>query len=486
MWRWPEADPREVVDLAGAGTLADGAAEADLGSELRHWRGVVARRRLVALLRRQGALALGLAAVLEVLALVGLFPQWVVVAVPLVALLISVTWFAAHGPSPFGLARLLDDKLGLNDRLATALEIEARGGEESSLEQRTVADAASLLRAGREDWRASAAEAGREWWAPVGAVALLAIVIAVGAATGGSSSSSGPTSALGPNGGAGGPGGENGLENEYAKHLKHHSKTENLAPTGKLHKFKGKKIPESQIQAEAAKEGYKQIPQGKATGKAKAGVAGKGNGKGGAAGKSGKTNIHKSAGGNKGGTAGGKNTKRGSEKGQNEAEHPTVGFNVKGKKHGNHGRKGNSEVSGAGGKKSAPNGQGDESSSSASQSGNGAQKSSPAGGTKAGGEQGNNSQGHATPITGQASQAVKIHPGYAPSRASKAGKEGKKEAGYSQGAGGKARTGTVTGGTQVGSEFTYVPAAGGALPGPSAGIQRNYLESLKWIEKLPW
>src|SRR6201991_3557381 len=243
MWRWPEADPREVVDLAGAGTLADGAAEADLGSELRHWRGVVTRRRLVALLRRQGVIALGLAAVLEVLALVGLFPQWVVVAVPLVALLISVTWFAAHGPSPFGLARLLDDKLGLNDRLATALEIEARGGEESSLERRTVADAAALLRAGREDWRGSAAEAGREWWAPVGAVALLAIVIAVGAATGGSSSSAGPT-ALGPNGGAG-AGGGNGLESEYAKHLKHHNKSENLAPTGKLHKIRGSKIPPS-------------------------------------------------------------------------------------------------------------------------------------------------------------------------------------------------------------------------------------------------
>jgi hypothetical protein len=483
MWRWPEADPREVVDLAGAGTLADGAAEADLGSELRHWRGVVTRRRLVALLRRQGAIAIALAAVLEVLALLGLFPQWVVVAVPLAALLISVTWFAAHGPSPFGLARLLDDKLGLNDRLATALEIEARGGEETSLERRTVADAAALLRAGREDWRASAAEAGREWWAPIGAVALLAIVIAVGAATG-SSSSPGPTSALGPGGGAGGPGG-NGAESEYAKHLRHHNKSEELAPTGKLHKFKGKKIPPSQIKAEAAKEGYQQIPQGKPTGKAKVGVAGKGKGKGGTPGKGGKTNIHKGAGGDKGGTAGGKNTKRGSEKGQNEAEHPTVGFNVKGKKSGNHGRKGNSEVSGAGAKKSAPNGQGDESSSSASQSGNGA-KSTPAGGTKAGGEQGNNSQGHATPITGQASQAVKIHPGYAPARASKGGKEAKKEAGYSQGAGGKARTGTVTGGTQVGSEFTYVPAAGGAVPGPSAGIQRNYLESLKWIERLPW
>jgi hypothetical protein len=485
MWRWPEADPREVVDLAGAGALADGAAEADLGSELRHWRGVVTRRRLIALLRRQGAIALALAAVLEVLALLGLFPQWVVVAVPLAALLISVTWFAAHGPSPFGLARLLDDKLGLNDRLATALEIEARGGEESSLERRTVADAAALLRAGREDWRASAAEAGREWWAPVGAVALLGIVIAIGAATG-SSSSSGPTSALGPHGG-GGAGSPNGLDNEYVKHSKDHKKGgPQLAPTGKLHKLDGKKIPESQIKAEAAKEGYQQIPQGKVGSKAKPGEAGKGKGNSGAGGKSGKTNIHKSAGGGKQGTSGGEKSKRGSTKGQNEAEHPTVGFNVKSKKKNGHGRKGNSEVSGGGAKKSAPNGQGDESSSSATQSGAGAQKSSPAGGTKAGGELGNNSQGHATPISGQASQAVKIHPGYAPSRASKAGKEVKKEAGYSQGAGGKARTGTVTGGTQVGSEFTYVPAAGGAVPGPSAGIQRNYLESLKWIEKLPW
>src|ERR1700753_2212941 len=78
MWRWPLADPREVVDLAGAGTLADGPAQADLSAELRHWRGVVARRRLVALIRRQGAIALALAALLEILALVRLFPQWVV------------------------------------------------------------------------------------------------------------------------------------------------------------------------------------------------------------------------------------------------------------------------------------------------------------------------------------------------------------------------------------------------------------------------
>ena len=160
---------------------------------------------------------------------------------------------------------------------------------------------------------------------------------------------------------------------------------------------------------------------------------------------------------------------------------PTVGFNVKGKKHGTHGRPGNSEVSGGASKKATPNGQGDETSASASEKHGG----TPAGTSKAGGEEGNDQQGHATPITGQASQAVKIQPGYAPSRAAKGGKEHQK-AGTEQGAGGKARTATVTGGTQVGDEFTYVPTAGGAVPGPSAGLQQNYTESLKWVAKLPW
>ena len=192
---------------------------------------------------------------------------------PLALLLISVTWFAAHGPSPFGLARLLDDKLGLNDRLATALEIEARGGEESSLERRTVADAAALLRAGREDWRASAAEAGREWWAPVGAVALLAIVIAVGAATG-SSSSSGPTSALGPHGG-GGAGGPNGLDNEYVKHSKDHKKGgPQLAPTGKLHKLDGKKIPREPDQGGSGERGLPADPAGQSREQSETGRSG--------------------------------------------------------------------------------------------------------------------------------------------------------------------------------------------------------------------
>src|ERR1700710_940627 len=152
VWRWLSADPREVVDLAGGRTLADGARERDLGEELRRWRGIVARRRPIALARRHAAVALGLAALLEVLALLDVFPQWVVVAVPLAYFVVAVAIFAFQGPSPFGLARLLDDKLGLNDRLAAGPEIRGRGGQESSLERRTVADAAALLGAGRGGW----------------------------------------------------------------------------------------------------------------------------------------------------------------------------------------------------------------------------------------------------------------------------------------------------------------------------------------------
>lgn len=465
MWHWPAAEPREAVDLAGAGTVAPAAAEANLGAELRRWRGIVGRRRLVALVRRNGALALGLAAVLEILAQLGLFPQWVVVAVPLVAFLGAVAFFVARGPSPFELARLLDDKLGLNDRLATALEIEARGTR-TPLERRTVADAAALLAAGREDWHASPARGGREWWALAAPVAALLVVVAIGAAAGGSSAS-GPTEALAPKTGAGGAG-------EHGKGKKEVKSHKQLAPTGKLHKFKGKKVPPSAV--EDAKAGYRKIPQGYRT----SGKEGKGGGP--ESGKSTAKHIEKAAEGKAGANENSQGNKSGNgPNANNEAEHPTVGFSVKSqKKGGNHGRPGNSEVGGAGAKKSGPNGQGDETSATASE-----KKGAPAGTNHAGTEAGNNRQGHAKSITGAQSQAVKIQPGYAPSRAAKGGKE-KKKTGYNQGAGGKARTATVTGGTQLGDEFSFVPAAGGAVPGPSAGLQLNYLESLKWIERLPW
>jgi hypothetical protein len=475
VWRWLAADPREVVDLAGAGTLAGGGEAPHLGEELRRWRGVAGRRRLVVLARRHATVALGLAVVLEVLAQLGTFPQWVVVAVPLAAFLVSVSVCAARGPSPFALARLLDDKLGLNDRLATALEIEARGEPETPLERRTVADAAALLRAGREDWRASAARPGRgDWSALAGGVAALAVVVAIGALAGGGSGSSGPTEALGPGSGNGGAG---SLGEDHRKRTEKGDKKQ-AAPTGRLHKIEGKPGAPGQAESEAAEEGYRKIPQGAKAGKA--GRAGRGAGQGGA--KNAPTgHLHESAAG-KAGQNEATHGATGSSKGQKEDEHPTVGFNVKGqKKGGNHGRPGNSEVGEGTSKKAAPNGQGDETGAGASEKPGG----TPTGTSKAGGEQGTSRQGHATPIPGRASQAVKIQPGYAPARSAKGGKEHGK-AGNSQGAGGKARTAQVTGATQVGEEFSFVPAAGGAVPGPSAGLQLNYLESLKWVVRLPW
>lgn len=477
MWRWLAADPWEVVDLAGAGTLSGAAAEPHLGEELRRWRGIVARRRLVALLRRHAVLALGLAALLEVLALLGAFPQWVVVAVPLAAFLVSVAVFALRGPSPFGLARLLDDKLGLNDRLATALEIEARGGEESPLERRTVADAAALLQGGREDWRAGAAPAGRTDWSALGlALLALAVAVAIGLVTGGGSSA-GPTEAFAPHGsGTGAAGGPN----EHHKKRAKKGSGKQAAPTGKLHKVEGR-LRQETSPVQTAEGGYQQIPQGKSKGGAKKGAAAKANGQG-AKGPNGTPKGGTGANQEKGQKNGANNGKGPSTASNKEKEHPTVGFNVKGqKKHKGSGRRGSSEVGGAGAKKSTPNGQGDEASSSAQP----AKSGTPTGAGKPGSELGNNRQGHAKPITGQASQAVKIQPGYAPSRAKKGGKE-RKTPGTEEGAGGKARTAQVTGATQVGNEFSFVPAAGGAVPGPSAGLQQNYLESLKWVERLPW
>jgi hypothetical protein len=474
MWRWASADPRDVVDLAGARELGEPARGASLSEELRRWRRIVARRRLVVLARRHAALALGLAVLLEIAAQLGAFPQWVVVAVPLALFLIAVTVFSLRGPSPFELARLLDDKLGLKDRLATALEIEARGGGEAPLERRTVADAAALLAAGREDWHASAAPAGREWWALVGPAAAIAVVVAIGALSAGNSTS-GRLEALGPHGGRAG---EGAMENEYVKHAK--EKKKNLAPTGKLHKIKGVKGPPPSAE-KSANSGYQKIPQAERTGQARKGHAGKGGGEEGNKPQSGSklkrgANSEVTGGDEKG--AGKSGTKLPKEK-----EHPTLGFNVKSKGHGNHARRGSSKVSGAAGNKTAPNGAGDEATAGESESSK--KGGTPSGANHAGGEQGTNQQSHATPVKGQASQAVRIQPAYAPSRSNKAGKE-RKKAGREEGAGGKARTAQVVGATQVGERFSFVPVTGGAVPGPSAGLQLNYLESLKWIERLPW
>ena len=228
--------------------------------------------------------------------------------------------------------------------------------------------------------------------------------------------------------------------------------------------------------------GYQRIPQGKSKGGAKKGsAAAKANGQG-AKSPNGAPKAGAGANQDKGQKNGPNNGKGPSTASNKEKEHPTVGFNVKGQKtRKGSGRRGSSEVGGAAAKKSAPNGQGDEASTSAEP----AKSGTPTGAGKPGSELGNNQQGHATPIKGQASQAVKIQPGYAPSRSPKGGKE-RKTPGTEEGAGGKARTAQVTGATQVGNEFSFVPAAGGAVPGPSAGLQQNYLESLKWVERLPW
>jgi hypothetical protein len=476
VWRWASADPREVVDLAGAGELGQPAGGKSLAEELRRWRGIVARRRLVVLIRRHAALALALAVPLEIAAQLDAFPQWVVVAVPLVLFLASVTFFALRGPSPFGLARLLDDKLGLNDRLATALEIEARGGGETLLERRTVDDAAALLAAGREDWHAGAAKAGREWWALVAPVAAIAVVVGIGLATAGSQSTKAEEFALGPH--KGGPGGDNAMENEYVKHAEKGKKGTPRAPTGKLHKFKGKKGPPTSAE-QSANSGFQKVPQAERSGRAKQGRPGKG--------EEGEGNKPKP--GSKLKRGANSEVKGGNEKGGNKSssnvpkqqEHPTLGFNVKSKGHGGNARRGPTKVRGAAGNKSSPNGKGDETTAGESEKKGG----SPAGTNHAGGEQGNNQQNQATPVKGQASQAVRIQPSYAPSRSNKAGKE-RKKTGREEGAGGKARTAQVTGATQVGERFSFVPVTGGAVPGPSAGLQLNYLESLKWIEKLRW
>ncbi len=312
-------------------------------------------------------------------------------------------------------------------------------------------------------------------------MAAIAIVVAIGAATA-SDSAAGPNFALGPKGA-----GAAGSANEHHRAKAEKAREKHLAPTGKLHKLTPKNTQPSAQQTTKA-GGYRRIPQGA---KAKAGEGrgsgGKASGKG-TPGKAPTGKIHKSSGGTNG------EEKHGEEKtppgtdgqskgaGHQNKKPQKIGFNLKGQKNGGHQGNGPSHVSGAAGNKP---GSGKGKSGGESGAAETAKGGQPSGAGKAGGEQGTNQKAQATPVTGKATQSVRIQPGYAPSRSKKAGAE-KHKTGVSQGAGGKARTAQVTGATQVGDEFSYVPAAGGAVPGPSAGLQQNYLESLKWVERLPW
>jgi hypothetical protein len=183
----------DLVDVSGpregGGVGATDAGTATFDSDLRTLRRRVVRRWALALAVRCAVGALAVALVPALLAAFGVIGWVWAVAVPVVVFLVAFVVLLTRRPSLAEVARLLDDRLGLFDVTATALQVE-RAGEaiDEGPAAPVYAEAAALLRAGASSWRPRARLGSRELVAAAGLIVALAVIVVLG--SGGSSSSS--------------------------------------------------------------------------------------------------------------------------------------------------------------------------------------------------------------------------------------------------------------------------------------------------------
>jgi hypothetical protein len=150
-------------------------------------RGRIVRRWALAVAGRYALVALALAVVGAALAALGLIGRDLVVAVPLVLFVAALACRLLRPPSLGQVARLLDDRLGLFDVTATALELEDAGAATREGPAAPVfAEAAALLRAGVTDWRLRLRSGGRELAVGAALVVALVALVAVAGGSGGS------------------------------------------------------------------------------------------------------------------------------------------------------------------------------------------------------------------------------------------------------------------------------------------------------------
>ena len=218
------------------------------------------------------AVALGLAALLELLALLGAFPQWVVVAVPLAYFVVAVVVFAVQGPIAVraGAAARRQARPerpagdGARDRGARRARRARWSGARSPTRRgswRRAARTGTRARRGRvaTTGRCSAGSSSPWRWSSRSALA-----------TGGSSSSN--PQALGPNGNGGAP--RAGPANITAPRPKKSVKSIWRRP-GNCTSSKARNVPPSEQQSTKA-GGYQRIPQGqKSNGKETKGAGSK-------------------------------------------------------------------------------------------------------------------------------------------------------------------------------------------------------------------
>jgi len=183
----------DLVDVSGA-RGGDGPARAEAGAgtfdaDLRLLRRRFVRRWALAVAGRYAIGALAVAVVPALLAAFGVIGWAWAIVVPAALFLAALALRLARPPSTAEVARLLDDRLGLFDVTATALQVE-RAGEpvDEGPAAPVFAEAAALLRDGASTWRPRTRLGRRELAVASGLVVALAVIVAVGASGGGTSS----------------------------------------------------------------------------------------------------------------------------------------------------------------------------------------------------------------------------------------------------------------------------------------------------------
>jgi hypothetical protein len=181
----------DLVDVSGpreaGATGASDAGTATFDSDLRTLRRRVVRRWALAVAVRCALVALTIALVPALLAAFGVIGWvWAIVA-PVAVFIVAFAARLARRPSLAEVARLLDDRLGLFDVTATALQVERAGDPVDEGPAAPVyAEAAALLRAGASNWRPRARLGSRELLAAGGLIVALAVIVVLGTSGGGS------------------------------------------------------------------------------------------------------------------------------------------------------------------------------------------------------------------------------------------------------------------------------------------------------------
>ncbi len=193
----------DLVDVSGA-RGGDGSARAEAGAgtfdaDLRLLRRRFVRRWALAVAGRYAIGALAVALVPALLAAFGAIGWAWAIVVPAALFIVALAARLARPPSTAEVARLLDDRLGLFDVTATALQVARAGGPVDEGPAAPVfAEAAALLRAGASTWRPRTRLGGRELAAAGGLVVALAAIVLIGSSGGGSGSTEVAASSLPP------------------------------------------------------------------------------------------------------------------------------------------------------------------------------------------------------------------------------------------------------------------------------------------------